>query len=70
MGVCRSESGHVLGPWHQLPDPISAEDGGHGMIFETFEGQLMLTFHSPNKTPDERAVFVEIVEGDGRIHLK
>ncbi|MCA9977226.1 MAG: family 43 glycosylhydrolase [Anaerolineales bacterium] len=70
MGVSRSESGHIFGPWHHDPDPIWAEDGGHGMIFETFDGQLMLTFHCPNKTPDERAVFVAIEEGNGRIRLK
>jgi arabinan endo-1,5-alpha-L-arabinosidase len=40
------------------------------MIFETFEGQLMLAFHSPNQTPDERAVFVEIEEKKGGIQLK
>jgi len=70
MGVSRSESGHLLGPWHHDPNPIWAEDGCHGMIFKTVEGQLMLTFHSPNKTPNERAVFIEIEEADGRLNLK
>lgn len=70
MGVSRSESGQVIGPWQHSPEPIWAEDGGHGMIFETFEGQLMLTFHSPNQSPDERAVFVDIVEQGGGIKLK
>lgn len=70
MGVCWSESGRITGPWHQIPEPIWAEDGGHGMVFKTFEGQLMLTFHSPNKTPNERAVFVEIEEKNGGIQLK
>jgi hypothetical protein len=66
MGVSRSVSGQVSGPWQHDPEPIWAEDGGHGMIFETFDGQLMLTFHSP----DERAVFVEIEEKHGEIRLK
>jgi arabinan endo-1,5-alpha-L-arabinosidase len=70
MGVSRSESGQVSGPWLHDPEPIWAEDGGHGMIFETFEGQLMLTFHSPNQSPNERAVFVEIEEKNGGIQLK
>ncbi|MBE2225001.1 MAG: family 43 glycosylhydrolase [Anaerolineae bacterium] len=70
MGVSRSESGQISGPWHHDPDPIWAEDGGHGMIFETFEGELMLTFHSPNQSPDERAVFVNIEEKDDGIQLK
>ena len=70
MGVSRSASGHILGPWHHEPDAIWAKDGGHGMIFQTLTGQLMLTFHMPNKTPDERAVFVAIEERNGRIQLK
>jgi hypothetical protein len=70
MGVSWSESGHISGPWRQVHEPIWAEDGGHGMIFKTLEGQLMLTFHSPNKTPNERAVFVEIEEKAGGIQLK
>ncbi|MCL4266307.1 MAG: glycoside hydrolase family 43 protein [Anaerolineae bacterium] len=70
MGVSRSENGQISGPWHHDPDPIWAEDGRHGMIFKTFAGQLMLTFHSPNQSPNERAVFVEIEEKDGGIQLK
>lgn len=70
MGVSRSESGQISGPWRHDPEPIWAEDGGHGMIFQTFAGQLMLTFHSPNQTPNERAVFVEVAEKDGGIRLK
>ncbi len=70
MGVSRSETGQVIGPWQHDPQAIWAEDGGHGMIFETFEGQLMLAFHRPNRTPDERAMFVEIEEANGGIRLK
>ncbi len=70
MGVSRSETGHVTGPWQHDTEPLWAEDGGHGMIFTTFDGRLMLTFHSPNKTPGERAVFVEIEEQGDRIQHK
>ncbi|MCB0204195.1 MAG: family 43 glycosylhydrolase [Caldilineae bacterium] len=68
MGVSRSQTGQIAGPWQHDPDPLWAEDGGHGMIFTTFGGQLMLTFHSPNDTPNERPVFVEVEEKGGRIH--
>lgn len=70
MGFSRSDNGQVSGLWQHYPEPIWAEDGGHGMIFKTFEGQLMLTFHSPNQTPHERAVFVEIEEMYDGIQLK
>lgn len=70
MGVSRSESGHVTGPWFHEPEPIWAEDGGHGMIFKTFDGRLMLTFHQPNASPLERAIFVELEETDRGIRRK
>jgi arabinan endo-1,5-alpha-L-arabinosidase len=40
------------------------------MIFRTFEGRLMLTFHRPNHSPQERAVFVELEETCDGIRLK
>lgn len=70
MGIARSESGHITGPWVQEPQPLWAEDGGHGMIFQTFDGRLMLTFHSPNETPKERPFFVEIEETHNSLRLK
>ena len=65
MGVAHSESGEITGPWKQDPDPLWAKDGGHGMIFRALDGRLMLTFHRPNQTPNERPVFVEIEEAAG-----
>lgn len=62
MGVARSESGRIDGPWIQVADPLWHKDGGHGMIFRTFEGQLMLTLHQPNDTPNERPFFFPICE--------
>lgn len=62
MGVARSEMGDIVGPWEQLPDPLWVKDGGHGMIFETFLGEKMLTFHQPNQHPLERAMFFPIEE--------
>ena len=70
MGVALSESGEVCGPWSQVDEPLWKKDGGHGMLFRTFDGRLMMTFHSPNTTPDERPLFVEIeVDGD-RFRIK
>lgn len=70
MGLARSESGHVCGPWRQEPQALWSRDGGHGMVFRKFSGELFVTFHSPNKASMERPVFLEIEEtGDG-IRLK
>lgn len=70
MGIARSESGSVTGPWLQDAEPLWAEDGGHGMIFRNFDGRLFVTFHMPNDTPNERPVFIEIEDADCGIRLK
>ena len=67
MGLARSSSGGIDGPWVQEAEPLWAEDGGHGMIARTLDGQLLLTLHRPNRTPDERAVFVPLVESEGTV---
>ena len=45
QGVAYSESGTLDGPWIQEPQPITPPNYGHGMLFRTFEGQLMLSAH-------------------------
>lgn len=54
LAVARSESGQITGPWKHESKPIYENDGGHGMIFRTFEGKLVLVLHQPNHGPDER----------------
>lgn len=48
IGVARSKTGRVTGPWIQQPEPMMGEDGGHGMIFVDFEGRPRLVLHGPN----------------------
>ena len=64
-----SETGAVTGPWRQLP-PIFTEDGGHGMLFRTFDGKLMLTLHTPNCQPDERPAFFELEDTGSLLRIK
>ncbi|MEE4454206.1 glycoside hydrolase family 43 protein [Novosphingobium resinovorum] len=47
-GQARSLSGRIEGPWEQL-GPLVMRDSGHGMLFRTFEGKLMLVLHRPFK---------------------
>ncbi len=42
----RSRTGRLQGPWEQLP-PLVGGSSGHGMLFRTFEGQLMMILHRP-----------------------
>ena len=44
--VARSRSGTIEGPWEQLP-PLIRNDSGHGMLFHSFDGRLMLVLHHP-----------------------
>jgi len=67
LGLARSRSGDVLGPWEQAPDPLYRDDGGHGMVFRTFGGERLLAVHAPNQTPDERPIFLRLKEADGGI---
>lgn len=49
QGVAYSESGTLDGPWIQEPEPITPPNYGHGMIFEDFDGRLLLSCHSHEK---------------------
>lgn len=49
QGVAYSESGTLDGPWIQQEKPITPPNYGHGMMFRTFDGQLLLSCHSHKK---------------------
>ncbi len=69
QGVARSVSGSILGPWEHDAQAIYTNDGGHGMLFRTFAGQLMLSLHAPNATPYERPLFLPVLEEEGRLQI-
>ena len=53
-------------PTDSTEDPIYSKDGGHGMLFHDFDGRLWLTLHQPNNSPNERPLWLEVMEnGDG-----
>lgn len=68
IGVASSVSSDLRGPWKQSDACLFEADGGHGMVFSTPAGRLFLTVHSPNKSPMERPVFLEIFEKDGMLY--
>lgn len=70
IGIARSASGDIKGPWTHDEEPLFAEDGGHGMVFKTLDGKIMLTIHKPNKTMYERPVFIELEETNGKLRVK
>lgn len=46
QGVAYSVSGTLDGPWKQEKEPLTAPNFGHGMMFRTFEGKLLMAMHS------------------------
>ncbi|KGO86324.1 glycoside hydrolase [Flavobacterium rivuli WB 3.3-2 = DSM 21788] len=46
QGVAYSQSGTLDGPWIQEKDPITPPNYGHGMLFKTLEGKLLMSLHS------------------------
>ena len=70
IGIAESATGKVIGPWRQQKEPLFEKDGGHGMIFKTFEGELRLVLHSPNGGGLERAHLFEIEDCRDTLKLK
>ena len=71
IGIAESESGHLRGPWIQQKDLLFEQDGGHGMIFKTFDDRLMLVFHQPNSPAGkERMKMFEIEDAGQTLRLK
>ncbi|MBD5780662.1 family 43 glycosylhydrolase [Pelagicoccus sp. NFK12] len=65
----RSDTGKLAGPWTQIEKPLFAKDGGHGMIFKTFEGQLVIALHQPNGGQQERARLFKLDDQGDRLAL-
>jgi len=59
VGVARSSTG-ILGPWRHDSQPLWSSDGGHAMMFTTFDGRRILALHQPNDSPWERASLHEL----------
>ena len=70
IGIAESATGKVIGPWRQQKEPLFEKDGGHGIIFKTFEGELRLVLHSPNGGGLERAHLFEIEDCGDTLKLK
>lgn len=60
VGLARSASGSIDGPWTVSNEPLFSDDGGHAMLFSTFEGEQLMSLHQPNKKPNERARFLNV----------
>lgn len=68
IGVARSKSGKIEGPWVHEQETLNNFSGGHAMIFEDLKGVLRISFHSPN-SGEERAVIYELIDNNGQLSL-
>ena len=60
--VTQSKDGKLAGSWgpHKL---VFSADGGHGMIFKAFDGQLKFVLHQPNSPGEKkRAKIFNVIE--------
>ena len=69
LGQLISETDSIFGPWKHIDKLIFKEGGGHGMIFKTFEGNLMIALHQPNNGEKERAQLYELLDKGDYLEL-
>ncbi|MCH5199115.1 MAG: family 43 glycosylhydrolase [Oscillospiraceae bacterium] len=71
VGIAKSKDGTPNGKWSQQVTLLYSKsktetyDGGHGMIFRTLDGRLMMCIHSPNSRSEdvfETAKFIEVYD--------
>ena len=74
QGVAYSESGTLDGPWIHEKEPITPPNFGHGMLFKTFDGKMLMSLHSHK---DVNGVYVRVphlfevdVSGDKLVVIK
>ncbi len=59
--LTHSESGTIDGPWLGQRI-IYSQNGGHAMIFQSLDGQLLLALHQPNSGDQERLRLFQVLD--------
>jgi len=67
--IAESDNGDIDGNWAVSPVPLSAQDGGHGMLFQAYTGKTLFVMHQPNTTLLERPVIMELVDENNCLTL-
>ena len=68
QAIAHSDNGDIDGNWIH-DEPLFDKNGGHGMIFEDFNGEKHLILHSPNENPLERPIMFGVKEENGTLVL-
>jgi arabinan endo-1,5-alpha-L-arabinosidase len=69
VGIARSTTGTIAGPWQHQTETLYNNDGGHGALFRTFDGRLILSLHQPNAGSKERVHFLPLREENDTLYL-
>ncbi len=70
QAVATSSNDDIDGNWTHSHPLLLDRDGGHGMLFQAFEGGLNLILHRPNNTPMERPVLFEVTDSGSELKIK
>lgn len=58
VGISISDSGKLAGPWKHQPAALLPDiDGGHSMLFDTFDGKIMMLLHFPGNGNTHPRIF-------------
>ena len=68
--VAYSDNGRLSGNWKHCNKLFFENDGGHGMIFESFDKKKYFVMHSPNTGALERPILLEICETENEPYLE
>lgn len=69
IGVCHSESGNVLGPWIHEEEALVDNNGGHAMLFKDLNGQMKISYHSPNAGEPARIMIQDVKYENGKLSV-
>lgn len=68
IGVCYSDNG-LKGPWIHGKDGLVDNDGGHAMLFKDFQGQMKISYHSPNSGGPARIMIQPVKYENGKLSI-
>lgn len=69
IGQVKSYNGQLTGEWLHKNEPLFGKDGGHGMVFTTFDNVCKLAIHRPNNSPCERLYLINLKENKGWLEV-
>lgn len=65
--------GKLVGLWLQEPQPLNPMNAGHGMLFRTFEGKLLMALHyaslEPGASGARKPMLLEVDDTGDRLRI-